>query len=107
MRWHDPPLDSLDSEVRILFRSRHVYLLLTGLINLTLGSYLSFRPAGPARLAQIAGSGLLLASPAVVFLAFCVEPEGPGIASPLTPLAIAMTLAGVILHFLASGPWRE
>jgi hypothetical protein len=57
-----------------MFRSRHIYILAAGLVNLMLGLYLERREAGWRRMAQAVGSGFLLAAPALLILAFIVEP---------------------------------
>jgi hypothetical protein len=40
---HDPAMTQLDPIMRMLFRSRHVYILLTSLVNLGIGVH--YRPA--------------------------------------------------------------
>ncbi|MGO9255149.1 MAG: hypothetical protein ACLQU1_02435 [Bryobacteraceae bacterium] len=75
MRHHQPPMQSLGDSVRLMFRSRHIYILASGLVNLMLGIYVGQREAGWRRIVQIAGSGFLLVSPALLIVAFFVEPE--------------------------------
>jgi hypothetical protein len=58
-----------------MYRSRHIYLLASGLVNLMLGLYMQREAAGWRGIVQIAGSGLLMASPLLLILAFTVEPE--------------------------------
>jgi hypothetical protein len=38
MRHHEPPMGTLGDSVRLMFRSRHIYILASGLVNLMLGS---------------------------------------------------------------------
>ncbi len=58
-----------------MFRSRHIYILASALVNLMLGLYVERCPAGWRRIVQAIGSGLLIGSTAVRVLAFAVEPE--------------------------------
>jgi hypothetical protein len=75
MRHHDPPMGTLGGSTRLMFRSRHIYLLASGLVNLMIGLYLQRQVEGWRRTIQMVGSGLLVASPALLILAFAVEPE--------------------------------
>ena len=38
MRHHGPPMGALSDSTRLMFRSRHIYLLASGLVNLMWGS---------------------------------------------------------------------
>lgn len=101
MRVHHPPLRTLGEDVRLMYRSRHIYLLGAGVANLLLGLYLV-----PSRSAwrwgfQTAGSILFLASPILLGLAFFAEP-GNRLTSELwrSHLGLFALLGGTILHFL-------
>ena len=43
-----PPRVALSDSVRLMFRSRHIYILAAGLVNLILGVYLQGRQGGGA-----------------------------------------------------------
>lgn len=75
MRHHHPPLSGLGDASRLLFRSRHIYILASGLVNLMLGLYMQPRPNGWRQHAQNIGSGLLIASVALLIVAFVIEPS--------------------------------
>jgi hypothetical protein len=45
IRHHIPPMVALSDSVRLMFRSRHIYILAAGLVNLILGVYI-FAAAG-------------------------------------------------------------
>lgn len=101
MRTHKPPLATMSDDLRLMYRSRHIYLLGGGVANLLLGLYLV-----PSRSAwrlgfQMAGSILFLAAPVLLGLAFFAEP-GNGITSGLwrSHLGLFALLGGTILHFL-------
>lgn len=73
MRHHDPPMSTLTAEARLLLRSRHIYILSGGLVNVLLGIYFQPRKRWRA-VVQSIGSGLLLISPVLLTLAFVLEP---------------------------------
>jgi hypothetical protein len=74
MRHHVPPMTELSEAVRLMFRSRHIYILLSALVNLMLGLYLELRAAGWRSATQKLGSVLAIASTALLVGAFVVEP---------------------------------
>ena len=59
---------------RLLFRSRHIYILLASLINIVLGVYLTQHPAGWRKGLQTLGSMLLRVAPAMLLYAFLPNP---------------------------------
>ena len=58
-----------------MLRSRHIYILSSGLVNLMQGLYLRQQDAGWRRIVQAAGSWLVIASAVLLILAFTLEPE--------------------------------
>jgi hypothetical protein len=74
MRHHTPPMSMLGDSTRLLYRSRHIYILSSGLVNLMLGLYGYRFEAGWPRVVQSIGSGLLLLSPLLLTVAYVVEP---------------------------------
>jgi hypothetical protein len=103
MRHHVPAMRTLEDGERLLFRSRHVYILASGLVNLMLGLYLQ-RWAGAWRTAfQIIGSILLIAAPVLLLLAFHAEPR-LGIHAHLWRGAMGLfaLFGGCMLHLLSS-----
>jgi hypothetical protein len=75
MAHHEPHMAALSPEVRLLFRSRHIYLLAGALVNLMAGLYLQLRPAGWRRVLQLTGSVFLLLAPVLLLIAFLTEPQ--------------------------------
>ena len=91
---------------RLLFRSAHIYLLLSALLNLVLGIY--FRPARTAlrRGAQSVGSALIAAGPPLFVTAFISEPWLQGLARPYGRAATYTTFAGALLHLAGTSGSR-
>ena len=59
MRADFPDKDAIPPELRILMRSRHIYILFSALIHLGLGVYLQLRPRLWQKIIQISGSAML------------------------------------------------
>jgi hypothetical protein len=75
MRHHQPPMDTLSESVRLMHRSRHIYILASGLVNLMLGLYVRPQFSRWRRVMQSIGSALLVSSTAMLILAFIEEPD--------------------------------
>ena len=91
---------------RLLYRSRHIYILFSAFINLCLGIYFSGRNPGWRRTLQIIGSVLILLAPALLLAGFFYEPERGPNNTIIAPLGIFATAGGVLLH-LFSGMRRQ
>ena len=101
-------LSGMDDARRLLFRSRHIYLLYAALLNLALGLSLPEGPAGWRRWLRRAGSVLILAAPPLLAAGFLTEPWLKGLDRPYSRPAIYGSLAGVVLHLLGGVlPSRE
>jgi uncharacterized protein YjeT (DUF2065 family) len=74
MKHHHPRMDELAAEVRMMYVSRHIYLLGASLVNVVLGLYLQEHPRAWRRVLQKIGSVLILLSALSLLIAFLVEP---------------------------------
>jgi hypothetical protein len=74
MAHRTPPMATLGADVRLLFRSRHIYILAAGLVNLMLGLYMQPQ-TGWRGVGRSIGSGLVVLSPAMLIIAFAIEPR--------------------------------
>jgi hypothetical protein len=87
---------------RMLFRSRHIYILLASLINLSLGTYLTPQPQEARRLLQVAGSALIIGATCFLVTAFFYEPLHATINYvPISRYGLYFVLAGTLAHVLA------
>lgn len=100
MRLRYNGLEGMDALPRMLFRSSHIYLLLTSLLNLSLGLYLS----SSIRMSRLAltGSILILLSPLLMLLGFFYEPLRGSFERPLVGPGVYVVFAGMLLHLIAS-----
>jgi drug/metabolite transporter (DMT)-like permease len=96
LRRHVPPLPELDNGARMLFRSRHIYILLASLVNLAIG--INYQPmlGRYRRRFQAVGSCLLLAAVLLLILAFCIEAPRAQLDGKLAPLGIVCLLVGTL-----------
>lgn len=102
MRWREPPVSELEPYLRMLFRSRHIYLLMAGLMNLAVGSYATPLRRGWANQVALAGSVMLAASPILLFGAFVLEGELFGAPTEVSQLGLYALYGGTLLHFVAA-----
>ena len=106
MSFHNPQMTELGDGTRMMFRSRHIYILLAGLLNLGIGIYFSYRREKWRKVLQTAGSSLIVFAPFVLIIAFFYEPTLKGLQGILTLPAIVALLAGTFCH-LFSGVWSK
>ena len=101
MRVDFPDKDAIPQELRLLMRSRHIYILFSALIHLVLGVYLRMSADSRIRLLQYMGSALLLVSSIFLVWAFVTETYSLQHFSDLSRNGIYVSLAGVMLHLFA------
>jgi hypothetical protein len=93
-----PDKGEIDQAFRLLMRSRHIYILLSSLIHLSLGIYMSLRPRPIQKAFQIAGSAVLTGASVLLVDAFAVETYQLYGFSSLSRYGIYLSLPGVWLH---------
>jgi len=99
---HEPPLSTLDWGDRLLFRSRHIYILAAGLVNLSLGIGYALPESAMRRSAAMAGSLFVLASSVLLFFAFFAEPMAGREPGPFSMSGLFSLFGGVLLSAAAS-----
>jgi hypothetical protein len=99
-------LRGMDDAQRLLFRSTHLYLLFSSLINLALGLHL--RPATGWRYwIRAGGSLLLLTTPFLALTGFFVEPWLSELDRPYTRPTAYFCLAGILVHLICLQPRED
>ena len=101
MRADFPDKEIIDQELRILMRSRHIYILFAALMNILIGLYFQALPRRPQKIVQYLGSAVLSLSALLLIWAFVQETYTFHHFSDLSRYGIYGSLAGVVLHFLA------
>jgi hypothetical protein len=95
---------AVDSPVRLLYRSRHIYLLFAGLVNLAVGMRYVLPVSGTGSRAAVIGSVLMLVAPAILTVAFFVEPPRLGNVSLPAILGIFASYLGLMFYCISV--WR-
>jgi hypothetical protein len=99
---HEPPVAAMEWAERLLFRSRHIYLLSAGLVNLAMGVHFVLPERALRRGAATAGSLLVLASALLTFFAFFAEPMAGRPPGMISNLGLFALFGGVLLYALVS-----
>lgn len=106
MRANFPDKDIIPQELRLLMRSRHIYILYCGFLHILLGAYLQMR-LGAKRWLQYFGSIILYISAILLVWAFIAETYTFAHFSEISRFGIYTSLAGVALHLLGGLPGRD
>lgn len=102
MLFHRPPLAEFELGKQVLFRSGHIYLLMSGLVNLAMASYGEPPRAGRFRALRRVGSLLLLVAPLLLAVGFFVESVAANPERRLTQAGVMAVFLGTMCHFVAS-----
>ena len=102
MRMHEPPVSGMDWAERLLFRSRHIYILCAGLVNLAIGVRYGLPEQAVRQVSAMAGSLFVLASAVLLFFAFFAEPMAGRLPGPLSRFGLVALFGGVLLYTIVS-----
>lgn len=86
---------------RMMYRSRHIFILMSGLLHVGIGSYFKYRLQTWRRVLQVIGSVLLTIAPVVFTIAFFYEPRLQDLENPLALWGAIAMAAGALLHLIA------
>lgn len=100
-RFHDH-LRGMPDGPRLFYRSAHIYLLWSSLLNLVIGSYLVERTIKWARRVQFVGSILVQTGPFLLIYSFFFETHNENLTREVAKIAIFASAGGVILLALFS-----
>ena len=102
MRADFPDKEAMDQYLRLLMRSRHIYILFSAFMHIGLGLY--FAPSANVwrRTLQYTGSAILLTSSILLTIAFVYESYSLSALSDVSRFGIYTSLAGVGLHLIAA-----
>jgi hypothetical protein len=105
MLFNFPDLYKGQEEVRMMYRSTHIYLLLAALLNIQAAGSLPPVNRTVPKLAFSVASILLIISPIILFLAFIYEPPSYLIDRPFSFFGILFLVVSVILGNLSRAKW--
>src|SRR5437667_1291459 len=89
-----PGMLGVDDGLRMLLRSRHLYIMLAGAVNAALGLYLSDQARGWRRFVQRLGSLLLLIAPVLLIAAFFRDAPRGSLEAPLARFGLYAVFGG-------------
>jgi drug/metabolite transporter (DMT)-like permease len=95
---------AVDSAARLLYRSRHIYLLFAGLVNLAVGMRFVLPISGTGSRVAVIGSILMLVAPVPLTVAFFVEP--PKLGQVTLPAILGIFGSYIGLLFYCVSIWR-
>ena len=95
-------LDGMPDGPRLLYRTRHIFSLLAGLLNLGMGAYITYRSETWQRILQLIGSLLIVAASFLFLIAFFYEPNLTNLHTPLSHWGTYTIATGVLLHVISS-----
>jgi hypothetical protein len=87
---------------RMLYRSAHLYLMWSALLNLFVGVRFTAAAGKGARTVQTVASGMLLAGPALIVVGFFVESPANDFDRLYSSVANYLALGGALLHLATS-----
>ncbi len=93
-----PDINQDDHGMRMMIRSAHVYVLMTALVNLVMGCYLTLCDDRQSRTLQLIGSCLIMSSPVIFVVAFFVEPAVGRLERPISIAGAAAVGIGVVFQ---------
>ena len=107
MRVDFPDKEIIPQDLRLLMRSRHIYILLSSLIHIVLGIYLQIHPQIWRKVLQIFGSVWLISGSILFVWAFVYETYATGHFSDISRFGLYTTLAGTVLHLFGGFKIRK
>jgi len=87
---------------RLLYRTRHIFILLSGLLHLGIGTYFVYRRERWRWILQLLGSLMITASSLFFIVAFFQEPRLVDMHTPLTHKGTYLIAVGTLLHLFSA-----
>jgi hypothetical protein len=98
---HFHHLMGMSDAPRLLYRTRHIFILFSGLLNLGIGAYFSHRTEVWQRAMQLLGSLLIFAASILFVIAFFHEASRGDLRTPLSHYGAYAIAAGAVLHVIS------
>jgi hypothetical protein len=86
---------------RMLYRTRHIFILFSGLLHLAIGTYFTYRADARRRTLQIVGTVLATVASVLFIIAFFYEPQLTHLYAPLSKAGVITITIGALLHALS------
>ena len=95
-------LEATEIGVRMLYRTRHIFILLASLIHVVLGVYHQTRAGQWQRIVQSAGSTVLVGGSLLLVAAFFLDSPTRNLKTPYSHWGLYALLLGVTLHAVSN-----
>ena len=105
-RYHNH-LEFMADGPRLLYRTRHIFILMSGLLHLGIGTYFSFQPTATRRALQLTGTMLITVATVLFTIAFFYEPRLENLETPLSLAGTIMIAVGTLLHLFSGVRQRD
>jgi len=92
---------------RLLYRTRHIFILLSGLLNIGIGAYFTYRKETWQRAIQLLGSLFIFTASVLFLIGFFYEPNRGDLRTPLSHYGAYAIAAGVLLHVISEVKMKE
>lgn len=92
---------------RLLYRTRHLFILFSGLLNLGIGAYFTYRTEIWQRTLQVLGSLFIFAASLLFIIGFFDEPNRGDLRTPLSHYGAYAIAAGAVLHVISGVKSRD
>lgn len=99
-------LHGLPDAPRLLYRTRHIFILLAGLLNLGIGAYFTYRIETWQRALQLLGSLFIFTASFLFVIAFFYEPNLHDLHTPLSHWGTYTIATGTVLHVISAARTR-
>ena len=86
---------------RMLYRTRHIFILFSGLLNVGIGTYLTHPVARWRTVLQGLGSILIILAPLILILAFFYDTTRGDLRAPLSHWGIYAIAVGTLFHLFS------
>src|SRR5262245_21850427 len=87
---------------RLLYRTRHIFILMSGLLHLGIGSYFVYRRERWRLILQLLGSLMITGSSLLFIVAFFQEPLLANLYTPLSHKGMYLIAVGTLLHLFSA-----
>lgn len=101
MEAYFPDKETMSPDLRLLMRSRHIYILFSGLVHLVLGVYWRAYPQRWRKVLQFTGSFFLTLGSILLIWAFVSETFYIKTFSELSMSGVIISALGAVLHAIA------
>lgn len=102
MHWVHDHLRGMPDGPRLFYRSVHIYLLWSALLNLALAGSAAVPRALPWATLRVLASLAVALGPALLVASFLLETYNPALLRPMARWAIYLAVAGVVTHTVVS-----